>query len=103
MHGVHNLPDNLSLTENALVGEKMKTLLLPMKDDATPWRYLILDLGWNCTHVLEPLPVVAVASGMREGSTVGFRLCKRSGVNNGFTVKKPEDADARLWSTRIFH
>ena len=74
MHGVLYLSDDLSVTPDALVGEKIKTLLPPLKDDTSPWRSPVLNIGWHCTRVLKIRPVIVVSGRMRQGSAVGFRL-----------------------------
>jgi hypothetical protein len=73
MHGVHNLPDVLSPTEDALVREEIKTLLSPDEDYAASWRLLVLDFGWNCTCLLEPRPIINVSGRMRQSGAVQFR------------------------------
>jgi hypothetical protein len=65
MQSVHNLPDDLSLTEDALVGHHVKTLLSLIENYAASWRLLVLDIGWNCTRVLELRPVIYVPGWMR--------------------------------------
>ena len=65
IHRSHNIPDNLSLTEDALVREEMKTLLSPVEDHAATRRSLVLNLGWNCAFFLEPRPVFLMSGRMR--------------------------------------
>jgi hypothetical protein len=62
MQNVHNLPDDLSLTEDALVRKEMKTLLSPVENYAATRRSLVLNLGWHGAFVLEPRPVFVVSS-----------------------------------------
>jgi hypothetical protein len=64
MHRIQNLPDNLSLAEYALIREKMKTLLSPVKDNAATRRSLVLHVGWHFTPVLEKRPIINMCSRM---------------------------------------
>jgi hypothetical protein len=41
IHRSHKLTDDISPTEDALVGQKMKPLLPLVIDHATPWRLLV--------------------------------------------------------------
>jgi hypothetical protein len=102
-HGVHNPPDDIPPQENAFVREEMKTFLSPVEDYAASRRSLILDLDWHCASALEPCPVVDVASGMRHGGAVGFRIGKWRGVDDEPVAKEPEDADAGLRINRVAH
>lgn len=101
VQGVHNLPDDITPTEDALVREEIKTLLSTVEDNAATRRLLVFNLGWHFSIAPKQLPVVNVAGGMPQRRAIGFRLGKRRGVDDEFAVKKPEDADAWLWSGGI--
>ena len=70
MHGVHNLPDDISPTEDALVSQQVKPPLSLVEDNPTSWRLLVFNFSRYYAGLLELRPVVDVAGGMPQRRAV---------------------------------